>query len=924
MTMKNFVKSITIGLWCGVVCCVSAAALPELSINLGEHNKGDGLIVPCAGDGVNHAETVAGRDVRRISENSHYLYVQINHPAYQRGAVDLYVSAEVRDDVLARVNLTYDKHSDNPDISSKYQNASPVQFLTGQREWRTLHFFLPSASLQHRQNNSADFRFAAPGVAFRSIKVSTRKPENFSTGVGIDEQSLGDLAVTRKPGMEVTFGNNADPTEAAIYKALSVTSVESYVDWAGVEPEKNQWDWSQWDEQVAVLQQAELKWVPFLIAGPAYATPLWFQNSAESAVFRCLEHGTDSKVQSLFNPALPAQIERFIQAFAERYRDTGVIESVLLGVTGIYGESIYPAGPQGGWTTRLTGDYHNHSGWWAGDQYAIKNFQQAMTKHYKRINRLNRAWQTEFSTFDEVVTFLPENAPNDRARAEFVEWYQQAMTDWSLFWVKVTRKAFPETPIYLCTGGPGIPMLGADFTAQTAAIARYGAGVRITNESSDYPHNFVRTREVASATRHYRTYCGFEPASKVDSSGVVARIYNATASGARQLHDYSNNTLNKGLPSLQNYRANAHWLIPRRPIIKTAIYLSRESWALDTEAHERIFALARKLRDAGDLDLITRQSLADGHLRDYDTLILAHSPVLEEESAKAIEQWVRKGGHLIAATIPGETLGGRLYDQSKWRERILCAIEPKEPLMWPALTAAAPPRWTLNIGSEEDEQWLSGDWSHREKGSEWGDKHKASMRWSGAAPKIFVPVKPGSAHKMRLMLSIPQQAVSTRNVTVSVNSHLVGEITKSGLQECVFEIPAKIIDSHDVALVTLSVKTWKPSDVNPSSKDQRDLGVAVRMIEIVRSGFENATPQAAEFTFRPDRTLLADLRKSVGKGYTTMLPGYAENEFLIASLLPESDDGNFDRRYITVCDDGSALWYNANQARIWQSWREAQ
>jgi len=43
---------------------------------------------------------------------------------------------------------------------------------------------------------------------------------------------------------------------------------------------------------------------------------------------------------------------------------------------------------------------------------------------------------------------------------------------------------------------------------------------------------------VASATRFYGTYCGFEPASEVSPNGVVARAYNATASGARALHYY--------------------------------------------------------------------------------------------------------------------------------------------------------------------------------------------------------------------------------------------------------------------------------------------------------------------------------------------------------------------------------------------------
>ncbi len=70
-----------------------------------------------------------------------------------------------------------------------------------------------------------------------------------------------------------------------------------------------------------------------------------------------------------------------------------------------------------------------------------------------------------------------------------------------------------------------------------------GAGIRITNEGSDYANNFTLTREVATATRAYGTFCGFEPASGVDATGNVARIHNAAASGARQLHVYTDNVL---------------------------------------------------------------------------------------------------------------------------------------------------------------------------------------------------------------------------------------------------------------------------------------------------------------------------------------------------------------------------------------------
>ncbi len=141
-------------------------------------------------------------------------------------------------------------------------------------------------------------------------------------------------------------------------------------------------------------------------------------------------------MQSLFNPALRPQVERFVWAFAERYRETGVIESLLLGVTGIYGESIYPAGPEGGWTARVTGGYHNHFGWWAGDPCAAQAFRKAMSDAYGRVGHLNVTWGTTYATFDDIATFHPDRAPNDRARADLAEWYQKAMTDWSIFWVK--------------------------------------------------------------------------------------------------------------------------------------------------------------------------------------------------------------------------------------------------------------------------------------------------------------------------------------------------------------------------------------------------------------------------------------------------------------------------------------------------------
>jgi hypothetical protein len=387
-------------------------------------------------------------------------------------------------------------------------------------------------------------------------------------------------------------------------------------------------------------------------------------------------------VQTLFNPDLRPRIAAFLTAFAERYAASNVIESVLLGVTGIYGESIYPAGSEGGWTAKLTGTYHNHHGWWAGDPLAIAAFRAAVQKRYGDIAKLNAAWDRNFASFDEVTTFQPAKAPNDRARADMAEWYQQAMTDWSVFWGTETRRALPKTEIYLCTGGHGAPFLGADFTAQTKAIAPLGAGVRITNEGSDYTHNFQLTREVATATRLYRTYCGFEPASGVTATGNIARIYNATASGARQLHCYNNNVLGHDADeAVTAFRTNLVWLAPHQPIVSAALYLPREAWAVDERVLDGCYILARQLRDVTDLDFVTRQAVADGALKSCRLLVVSDTPVLEPTAAAKMEEWVQNGGTLVAATRKKMPLATRLYDNSAWRERLFVGVNSCDGLL---------------------------------------------------------------------------------------------------------------------------------------------------------------------------------------------------------------------------------------------------
>lgn len=916
-----------------------ADSLPTLAVDLGPTNGSSGLAVPSGGDGANEPAVVEGSACRRMQPASGlYLYVRLTDAAWRTPAPrDLYATFDIFDEGFALLRLQYDKHHPQPTLASKYSDSPDTVLLTGSGKWRRVHFTLPDARLGCGENHGADFRLVASGAAIRRIELSNAKPEGYDPSpTGIEPGTLAAIRVQRPPGMELTLGNDATPVQAALYHALSVSSVESYVDWAGVEPRRNAWDWSRWDEQVRVLREAGLKWVPFLIAGPAYATPLWFQNSPESAVYRCLEHGEPSKVQTLFNPALRPQIDRFLAAFAARYRDSGMLESLLLGTTGIFGESLYPAGhADGGWTNRLTGPYHNHLGWWAADPLAAASFRAAMRHLYSDVAALNRAWGTNHASFDEIAPFLPAQAPSDRARYDLAEWYQQAMTEWSAFWVATARKHFPDAEIYLCTGGAGDPVLGADFTAQAKAIAPYRAGIRITNEGSDFARNFSHVRETLSATSHYGTFAGFEPASKVNPEGIAARIYGATTAGARQLHDYTPNLLNP--EAVRVFRANVGHLLPRQPSIDTALYASRETWDIDGPACARWHEHARLLRDITDYHIVTRTSVADGALKGIRVLILAESTALEPAAAAAIESWVREGGILIAANRTNEALASRLFDNRLWRERLFTVAESASPLsLEPRLAGPAPASWTLHVGSGQDRDHLFGNWHAPEKATEWPDGRfpESKRRWTGASAGIYLPACPGTAYNLRIHAYLSglslKDAAPTDNA-VLLNDQLAGHLhlTRPGITE--FDIPAAWVGASSIARLQFAIKTWNPSQ--HGSTDQRNLGLMVHRIDWIRTGTPEATQASLTVPIElgPEAESVRRLSRRVGDGCTLLLPGAADEPVHLARVLaacfshsgdtfpdlPRLDpaDGRLDTRYATSFNDG-VLWFESKEARI--------
>lgn len=906
-------------IWLGALADTASGS--PLWVQLGVRNEGQGLTVPTGGDGTNTATRLGGSECRRISgARSRYMYVQADAQRVAPGAYDAYLAIEYFDERTSVVQVEYDKAPVDRAKNSCYTRADDLLLTVGSGQWRRGVVRLPDSRFGHGQNGGADFRLVADRLAVRRVEVTFSRPADYRPG-GIDVSALGKLRGQAAPGMELDMGCDATAGEAALFRALGFTSVESYVTWQTVEDAgEGRWDWSRWDRQVEILRAAGLKWAPLLVAGPAYSLPRWYRDSQRAVGYVCLEHGQESKIASLWNPALRPWVERFIKAFAERYGNRGVIELVRLGSTGTYGETLYPSGPTNGWTYVIAGPHHNHLGWWAGDRFAVASFQQRLRTRYHDIAALNGAWRTNYATFDAVRPLLPERAPSPRARLDMVNWYVDSMTEFGAFWVATARKYFPTTPIYQSLGGAGEPVLGADFSAQARAFAPYGARVRVTNEGSNYAQNFAMTREVVSAARAFGLDFGFEPAGHVSAEGNVARLYNATASGGVHFFAYKGNLL-------QNEAASAAFrqylpLVKRRtPVVQAALYLPKTTWALEPESQWRVLAVARELRGRVDFELLDRTTIVTPLAAGVKVLAVADATFAEAEEIEHLRRWVEGGGILVAHTPTDRPLLRTPEGNDTQRNSLLAQPPAQAQLLRAAVRGAAPRRFRLELGVGDDGRYLDGDWHASESGGMFPNLPGTRMRWTQAQAGCYLPCDPTADATLTLVANLTSHSLGGVN-RVLLNGRPVGLLDKSGAQTYRFPVRREQLAGSSAAHLVLEVQTFRPRE--HGSRDSRELGVAVAAIELCRRDAEKEPCSAASLSWEFDWNVAAGCMRRIGKGATLAVPcpGVAQfNEAVVQALvhrdrlvpgasavaLPLHDTEGL---YATQLTDG-VLYYNA-------------
>jgi hypothetical protein len=463
-------------------------------------------------------------------------------------------------------------------------------------------------------------------------------------------------------GIDVTGGFEALETSLAeieefgpLAKALGMTSIEGYVTWKRLEPNKEgEFDWTFYDAIVKKLKEYDLKFFPLLIVGSGYALPEWFIASKENVGFKCLEHGLENAVQSIWCPTHTRHVERVLKAFGEHYGPMNVLEAVRLGPSGNYGESQYPAG--GNWGPKGAA-MHIHIGWWAGDDYAHAAFRDFARTKYGTVEALNTAWDAMFASLDEVKCVMPETMTSRRQRADFTQWYTDSMTDWCDYWGGVVRKALPDTPIYQSAGGWGFREAGTEYSAQASGMIPIGGGIRLTNETDSYEQNVYATRLGATAAKLYDLPLGYEPASSHTARGTAGRIFNTLTTNGDHLFTYQGNLFGTQL-SIQKWIDYVPLFATRRPsLVEIAVYYPETENQIEDAAFRHLYAWgfnprAAAVRRVTDADYLDDFLLRQGHLDKYKVLIVPWGSLVEGDVQEKMDAWLRAGGTLIYHNYP--------------------------------------------------------------------------------------------------------------------------------------------------------------------------------------------------------------------------------------------------------------------------------
>lgn len=298
---------------------------------------------------------------------------------------------------------------------------------------------------------------------------------------------------------------------------------------------------------------------------------------------------------------------------------------------------------------------HCHEGWWAGDEHARRAFRDAMRAKYADVAKLNQAWATKLTSFDDVAPpaelsnekFKPSpaafpTAGDKRRWLDFITWYHAALIDFSERSVQTVLKYFPKEKVRIKPGGTSHSInpitYGTDSPAYAKMLAKYG----ITSQPADCVGAPFADKWLATAYQFYGVPLGTEPSGSLDRPTFVRRMFSDASCGASQLFTYE---FEQHIPEIQHY---VHLYTGKPGETDVAVFWPSTFHRLGGDASPTVMA-GNALRDLCEFDVLDELLVLDGALTParYKALVVVQADVIEQPVLDKLEAYARAGGRVI-------------------------------------------------------------------------------------------------------------------------------------------------------------------------------------------------------------------------------------------------------------------------------------
>ena len=202
-----------------------------------------------------------------------------------------------------------------------------------------------------------------------------------------------------------------------LYKSIGIDTIRVGVEWRGLEGEKE----GLWRNDALLHYFKLIREYGFhvkLIVGVLQGPPGWFLDKHPDAQLTDENGGHSRNTISFWYPDLHRLIDEKTQGIFAFVKKAGIADNIVEVVPslGPAGEPIYPVP----WTL---GPGFDHQTYWCYDNHAQSDFWAKMKKKYATISAANKAWGTNFTSWENVIVLKPGVQPGAYWN-DVLKWYR--------------------------------------------------------------------------------------------------------------------------------------------------------------------------------------------------------------------------------------------------------------------------------------------------------------------------------------------------------------------------------------------------------------------------------------------------------------------------------------------------------------------